>query len=97
MSTLTIKCKRALQQTGRQRLVIAGGVSANQRLRQSLREMTAANRAEVFYARPQYCTDNGAMIALAGALRLQAGQRESLEVVVRPRWPLDELAAVRTE
>ena len=97
VSTLTIKCKRALQQTGRQRLVIAGGVSANQRLRQSLREMTAANRAEVFYARPQYCTDNGAMIALAGALRLQAGQRESLEVVVRPRWPLDELAAVRTE
>lgn len=91
VSTLAIKCKRALQQTGLQRLVIAGGVSANKRLRNELETMTAKNKAAVFYARPKYCTDNGAMIALAGALRLQAGHNESLSIDVRPRWPLNEL------
>lgn len=91
VSTLTIKCKRALKQTGLKRLVIAGGVSANQRLREALEKMTAAHQCKVFYARPEFCTDNGAMIALAGALRLQAGHNEPLEVKVRPRWPLDEL------
>jgi N6-L-threonylcarbamoyladenine synthase len=53
--------------------------------------MTAAHQCKVFYARPEFCTDNGAMIALAGALRLKAGHIEPLEVKVRPRWPLDEL------
>lgn len=91
VSTLTIKCKRALKQTGLKRLIIAGGVSANQRLRESLEAMTAAQRSEVYYARPEYCTDNGAMIALAGALRLQAGHIEPLAVNVKPRWPLEEL------
>lgn len=91
VSTLTIKCKRALKQTGLKRLVIAGGVSANQRLREALEKMTAAHQCKVFYARPEFCTDNGAMIALAGALRLKAGHVEPLEVKVRPRWPLDEL------
>lgn len=91
VSTLTIKCKRALKQTGLKRLVIAGGVSANQRLRESLETMTAAQQSQVYYARPEYCTDNGAMIALAGALRLEAGHVEPLEVKVRPRWPLEEL------
>ncbi|MDG2035485.1 MAG: tRNA (adenosine(37)-N6)-threonylcarbamoyltransferase complex transferase subunit TsaD [Pseudomonadales bacterium] len=91
VSTLTIKCKRALKQTGLKRLVIAGGVSANQRLRESLETMTAAQQSQVYYARPEYCTDNGAMIALAGALRLEAGHVELLEVKVRPRWPLEEL------
>jgi N6-L-threonylcarbamoyladenine synthase len=91
VSTLTIKCKRALKQTGLKRLVIAGGVSANQRLRESLETMTAAQQPQVYYARPEYCTDNGAMIALAGALRLEAGHVEPLEVKVRPRWPLEEL------
>lgn len=91
VSTLTIKCKRALKQTGLKRLVIAGGVSANQRLRESLETMTAAQQSQVYYARPEYCTDNGAMIALAGALRLEAGHVEPLEVKVRPRWPLAEL------
>ena len=91
VSTLTIKCKRALKQTGLKRLIIAGGVSANQRLRESLEAMTAAQRSEVYYARPEYCTDNGAMIALAGALRLQAGHVEPLAVNVKPRWPLEEL------
>ena len=91
VSTLTIKCKRALKQTGLKRLIIAGGVSANQRLRESLEAMTAAQQSQVYYARPEYCTDNGAMIALAGALRLKAGHVEPLEVKVRPRWPLEEL------
>ena len=91
VSTLTIKCKRALKQTGLKRLIIAGGVSANQRLRESLETMTAAQQSQVYYARPEYCTDNGAMIALAGALRLEAGHVELLEVKVRPRWPLEEL------
>ena len=91
MSTLSIKCKRALKQTGLKRLIIAGGVSANQRLREALEVMTAAQRSQVFYARPEYCTDNGAMIALAGALRLDAGHVEPLEVKVKPRWPLEDL------
>ena len=94
VGTLSIKCKRALQQTGLTRLVIAGGVSANQRLRTALTLMTEKIGAEVFYARPQYCTDNGAMIALAGAMRLQSGHREPLAIDVRPRWPLDSLAPV---
>ena len=91
VSTLAIKCKRALKQTGLKRLIIAGGVSANQRLREALEVMTAAQRSQVFYARPEYCTDNGAMIALAGALRLEAGHVEALEVKVKPRWPLEDL------
>jgi len=91
VSTLSIKCKRALKQTGLKRLIIAGGVSANQRLREALEVMTAAHRSQVFYARPEYCTDNGAMIALAGALRLDAGHVEPLEVKVKPRWPLEDL------
>ena len=91
VSTLAIKCKRALKQTGLKRLIIAGGVSANQRLREALEVMTAAQRSQVFYARPEYCTDNGAMIALAGALRLEAGHVEALEVNVKPRWPLEDL------
>lgn len=91
VSTLAIKCKRALKQTGLKRLIIAGGVSANQRLREALEVMTAAQRSQVFYARPEYCTDNGAMIALAGALRLEAGHVETLEVKVKPRWPLEDL------
>lgn len=94
VSTLTIKCKRALLHTHLKRLVIAGGVSANQRLRESLHVMAAKNNASVYYARPEFCTDNGAMIALAGALRLQAGHVEPLEVKVRPRWPLTELEKI---
>jgi N6-L-threonylcarbamoyladenine synthase len=96
VSTLSIKCKRALKQTGLKRLVIAGGVSANQRLRQALETMTGSQQAKVFYARPEYCTDNGAMIALAGALRLQAGHREPLAVNVKPRWPLTELEPMQS-
>ncbi len=94
VETLAIKCKRALKQTGYQRLVIAGGVSANQRLRQSLAEMMQSLNGEVFYPRGEFCTDNGAMIAYAGMQRLKAGQIEGLEVKGQPRWPLDTLPPV---
>ena len=91
VDTLAIKCKRALDQTGFSRLVIAGGVSANRTLRAKLKEMMAKRRGEVFYARPEFCTDNGAMIAYAGMIRLKAGTASELSVTVRPRWPLAEL------
>ncbi len=93
VSTLEIKCRRALEQSGRQRLVVAGGVSANKRLRAAL-DATAQKRGfDIAYPPLSYCTDNGAMIALAGAMRLAAGQSEGLSIEVRPRWPLTELAA----
>ena len=91
VDTLAIKCKRALEQTGFSRLVIAGGVSANRTLREKLKEMMTKRRGEVFYARPEFCTDNGAMIAYAGMIRLKAGTAGELSVTVRPRWPLAEL------
>jgi N6-L-threonylcarbamoyladenine synthase len=94
VDTLTIKCKRALQQAGMRRLVIAGGVSANQALRESLEKMLGGMQGEVFYARPEFCTDNGAMIAYAGCQRLQAGQHESLAISVQARWPMEQLAAI---
>ncbi len=89
--TIGIKCRRALQQTGLQRLLVAGGVSANRQIRETLTAMTGQMRAEIFFPRLEFCTDNGAMIAYAGCQRLLAGQRENLEIVARPRWPLDEL------
>ncbi len=94
VGTLVIKCRRALQQTGLKSLVIAGGVSANQRLRQELQQALAKMGAQVFYARHEFCTDNGAMIAYAGCQRLLAGQREPLGVTVRARWPMEELASL---
>ncbi|KOC90095.1 tRNA (adenosine(37)-N6)-threonylcarbamoyltransferase complex transferase subunit TsaD [Winslowiella iniecta] len=94
VDTLAIKCKRALESTGFKRLVIAGGVSANRTLRSKLAEMMQARGGEVFYARPEFCTDNGAMIAYAGMVRLKGGTRGELSVTVRPRWPLAELPAI---
>ncbi|MFC3394334.1 tRNA (adenosine(37)-N6)-threonylcarbamoyltransferase complex transferase subunit TsaD [Brenneria rubrifaciens] len=94
VDTLSIKCRRALDETGFKRLVIAGGVSANRTLRQRLGEMMAKRGGAVFYARPEFCTDNGAMIAYAGVVRLQHGQSRDLSVSVRPRWSLAELPAV---
>ena len=91
VDTLTIKCRRALQQTGLNTLVIAGGVSANQALRQSLEGMLGELKGQVFYARPRFCTDNGAMIAYAGCQRLLAGQREDLAIKVQARWPMESL------
>ncbi|MFK0572958.1 tRNA (adenosine(37)-N6)-threonylcarbamoyltransferase complex transferase subunit TsaD [Endozoicomonas sp.] len=94
VATLTIKCRRALQQTGMKQLVIAGGVSANTALRASLEDMVAKEGAVLRYARPEFCTDNGAMIAYAGCQRLLAGQSDGLEVVPVPRWPMEELEPV---
>lgn len=94
VDTLAIKCRRALDETGFTRLVMAGGVSANRTLRNKLAELMKARGGEVFYARPEFCTDNGAMIAYAGMVRLKAGAQAELSITVRPRWPLDELPAV---
>ncbi|UCJ18246.1 tRNA (adenosine(37)-N6)-threonylcarbamoyltransferase complex transferase subunit TsaD [Pseudomonas sp. MM211] len=94
VETLTIKCRRALKQTGLNSLVIAGGVSANQALRLSLEDMLAALKGKVFYARPAFCTDNGAMIAYAGCQRLLAGQHQDLAISVQARWPMEQLPAL---
>jgi N6-L-threonylcarbamoyladenine synthase len=92
VDTLVLKCRRALKQTGLKQLLIAGGVSANVRLRQSLEQMLARQGGKVFYARPEFCTDNGAMIAYAGCQRLMAGQQQDLNIETRARWPLSELS-----
>lgn len=94
VETLAIKCKRALKQTGLNNLVIAGGVSANRALRSALEEMTSSLRGQVFYARPRFCTDNGAMIAYAGCQRLLAGQHDGPAISVQPRWPMETLPAI---
>ncbi|MCB2262175.1 MAG: tRNA (adenosine(37)-N6)-threonylcarbamoyltransferase complex transferase subunit TsaD, partial [Candidatus Thiosymbion ectosymbiont of Robbea hypermnestra] len=74
--TSVIKCRRALRRSASKRLVLAGGVSANRRLRARMDQMAAREGGEVFYPRPELCTDNGAMIAYAGWLRLRAGHTE---------------------
>ncbi|MEZ5580036.1 MAG: tRNA (adenosine(37)-N6)-threonylcarbamoyltransferase complex transferase subunit TsaD [Candidatus Competibacteraceae bacterium] len=94
VDTLAIKCRRALQATRLRRLVVAGGVGANRRLRERLRELLAELGGQVYYPRLEFCTDNGAMIAYAGWRRLTAGQREGMAIEVLPRWPLDSLPAV---
>lgn len=91
VDTLTIKCKRALQQTGLQRLVVAGGVGANTSLRQSLRALCDKHRATLYFPRQEFCTDNGAMIAYVGCQRLLRGEHTGLSVDVRPRWGLEEV------
>lgn len=94
VDTLAIKCRRALEETGLKRLVVAGGVGANQVLRARLRELAEARGGRVYYPRPAFCTDNGAMIAYAGFRRLQAGQHEPLVIEARARWLLTDLPAV---
>jgi len=91
VATLVIKCRRALRQEGLKRLVIAGGVSANRQLRAALSRALEKEKARVYYPAPVFCTDNGAMIAYAGARRLQAGQQDGPDSRVRPRWPMEEL------
>jgi N6-L-threonylcarbamoyladenine synthase len=93
VDTLAIKCRRALEQTGITRLVVAGGVGANQRLRERLTSLMQREGGHAYYPRLEFCTDNGAMIAYAGYQRLQAGQSENLSVEARPRWSLDALGA----
>jgi len=88
VDTLAIKCERALERTGCTRLVVAGGVGANRYLRAQLQERTGRRGAKVFFPSPALCTDNGAMIAFAGCLRLQAGQSEPPVVACKPRWEL---------
>ncbi len=94
VDTLAIKCRRAIQQTGFKELVIAGGVSANKKLRKKLGDMAKKEGAKLFYARPQFCTDNGAMIAYAGTQRLMAGERSPLAIKAQPRWPMETLPAL---
>jgi len=94
VNTLSIKCRRALEETGYKKLIIAGGVSANLRLREVLEEAMAKVDARLFYAQLKYCTDNGAMIAYAGCQRLLAGERDDLEIRAQPRWSLESLAAI---
>ena len=93
VETLAIKCRRALHATGLKRLVVAGGVGANRRLRERLWELAAELGGQVYYPRLEFCTDNGAMIAYAGWRRLAAGQGEDAAIEVMPRWPLDSLLA----
>lgn len=88
VETLAIKCRRALKATRLKRLVVAGGVGANHRLRERLRALTAELGGQTYYPRLEFCTDNGAMIAYAGWQRLMAGQRDEAEMEVMPRWPL---------
>lgn len=93
--TLMIKCRRALEQIGHKTLVVAGGVSANIALRDELDAMGKKLDVKVFYPRQDFCTDNGAMIALAGHLRLIKGQAsKSNEITIKPKWSLEDLQPV---
>jgi N6-L-threonylcarbamoyladenine synthase len=91
VDSLSLKCRRAMRQTGADTLVIAGGVGANAMLRARLSELGAKEGWSVFYPRTEFCTDNGAMIAYAGMLRLRAGEHASLAIDARARWSLEDL------
>lgn len=88
VETLTIKCRRAMEQTSLSCLVVAGGVSANKMLRDQLQQLVVEKKGKVFYPELEFCTDNAAMIAYAGCCRLQAGQADGLSVQCKARWPL---------
>jgi len=94
VETLLIKCRRALEATGDRRLVIAGGVGANRKLRADLAKAAQHDGFRAYFPRPEFCTDNGAMIALAGALRLAAGLHDDAAIKVAPRWDLESLTAL---
>jgi N6-L-threonylcarbamoyladenine synthase len=94
VETLTAKAMRALEETGLDTLVVSGGVSANRSLRTRLAEATRREGARVYYPRIEFCTDNAAMIAVAGLARLKAGQHDGLDIQARARWPLETLKPV---
>jgi len=94
VETLVIKCGRALEAAGTNVIVVAGGVGANKRLRLRLQDMAARLGGRACFPRPALCTDNGAMIAFAGALRLQAGHHSPAAVDVTPRWDMATLPVV---
>ncbi|MFB6421797.1 MAG: tRNA (adenosine(37)-N6)-threonylcarbamoyltransferase complex transferase subunit TsaD [Candidatus Malihini olakiniferum] len=94
VDTLAIKCRRALDYTGFKHLVVAGGVSANHILRARLSEMVNKRGGMMFCARPEFCTDNGAMIAYAGSVLFLKNTNHELGIRVRPRWPLADLPAI---
>jgi N6-L-threonylcarbamoyladenine synthase len=94
VDTLVIKCRRALEETGHGRLILAGGVSANRRLRERMDAAIAAVGGHTYYPRPVLCTDNGAMIAYAGWQRLRAGQTEPLAFNPRARWAMETLPPI---
>jgi N6-L-threonylcarbamoyladenine synthase len=91
VDTLAIKCRRAMRQTRATQLVVAGGVGANRLLRERLRAEGRKHGWRVAFPRPEFCTDNGAMIAFAGCQRLLAGERQGPVIEARARWPLDGL------
>ncbi len=90
IDTLAIKCKRAMAQSGYATLVLAGGVSANEGLREKLSQISRQQDFKLFYPRPEFCTDNGAMIAYAGYMRLNTTHHASLEFNARPRWSIEQ-------
>ncbi len=97
VEVLTAKCVTALKHTGLKRLVIAGGVGANRQLRESLNAAAAKKHFKVFYPELEFCTDNGAMIAFAGAMRLQINPdaaKKDYAFNVKPRWPLDSIREI---
>lgn len=94
VDTLCIKCRRALEETGHRSLVVAGGVGANRSLRQRLQDELETIGGQVAFPALEYCTDNGAMIAYAGALRLLQGQRDDAAADVLARWSLESLSPI---
>lgn len=96
VETLIIKCRRALKITGMRQLVVAGGVASNKKLRAGLEKEMAALGAKLTCPRLEFCTDNGAMVAYAGAVRMLTGEQSSDNLTVRPRWPLTQLKILST-
>jgi len=91
VDTFVIKCKRAIDETGIKQLVVAGGVSANKQLQKALINMFDEVGGQVFFPRDEYCTDNGAMVAYSGYLRIKKGQCDTLSFIAKPRWPLEDI------
>ncbi len=95
IGALVSKCEHALERTGYKSLIVAGGVGANQLLRNRLKELGERRHSRVYFPSLELCTDNGAMIAYAGSLRLRSGATEHLGYYVQPRWSLEDLGPIR--